>query len=361
MRTNSIAAALRAVVLGPEITFENLLMVPLLDRRTAPSPPAVHSALQHAGEPLRIPDYVLLDEALGAGWVEITEISEQGSVPELRVVNRGTTPALIIDGEELVGAKQNRVVNLTILVAAQSGLTIPVSCVEAGRWRSRSRAFAAAPRAQYATGRAKRMAQVTTSMVMNESYHSNQAEVWSDIAAKCARLGAQSPTSAMEALYTDHSASIDRFVAACGAVEGQVGALFAVNGAIVGVDLFDRESTLRKMLPKLVRSIAIDAIDREKGDSHRFGSDAASAARKGDSPPFQPGASGDGAGGKRGTAPLSDAAARFLAAVSATPRHVAKALGRGDDVRLSGSGIVGAALVVDDAVVHLGAFNQPEV
>jgi hypothetical protein len=57
------------------------------------------------------------------------------------VVNRGPEPVLIIDGEELVGAKQNRVVNLTILVAAQSALTIPVSCVEAGRWTARSRAF----------------------------------------------------------------------------------------------------------------------------------------------------------------------------------------------------------------------------
>ena len=83
----------------------------------------------------RVPDYRTLDEGLKVGGVEITEVSEQGSVPELRVVNRGLHPILIVDGEELIGAKQNRVVNLTILVAPQSKLTIPVSCVEAGRWR----------------------------------------------------------------------------------------------------------------------------------------------------------------------------------------------------------------------------------
>ena len=62
-----------------------------------------------------------------------------------------------MDGEELLGAKQNRIVNLTILVAANSELTIPVSCVEAGRWRARSRAFTSAPRTQFVSGRAKRM------------------------------------------------------------------------------------------------------------------------------------------------------------------------------------------------------------
>lgn len=229
MHNSPIGQALSSVTVGPEVGFENLLMLPLLRDAT----------------PDATLDYLTLDESLSSGVAEITEVSEQGSVPDLRVVNRGPKPALIIDGEELVGAKQNRVVNLTILVAAQSELTIPVSCVEAGRWRARSRAFTAAPRTHYASGRAKRMAQVTMSMVMNESYHSDQAEVWSDIAAKSARLQAKSSTSAMEALFVDLSAAIEKFVAACRPVDGQVGALFAINGAILGFDLFDRESTLR--------------------------------------------------------------------------------------------------------------------
>jgi len=39
-------------------------------------------------------------------------------VPELRLVNRAERPVLIVEGEELVGAKQNRVVNVTKLVNA---------------------------------------------------------------------------------------------------------------------------------------------------------------------------------------------------------------------------------------------------
>ena len=143
-------------------------------------------------------DYSVLDDALAAGFVEITEVSEQGSVPDLKFVNRGSKPVLLVDGEELLGAKQNRIVNLTILVAANSELTIPVSCVEAGRWRSRSRAFTSASRTQFATGRAKRMASVSMSLMARGDRMSDQAEVWDGIAQKSARLNAPSPTSAME-------------------------------------------------------------------------------------------------------------------------------------------------------------------
>jgi hypothetical protein len=62
-------------------------------------------------------EYMLLDEALGAGLVEVTEVDHQGAVPNLKVHNRSPKMVLILDGEELVGAKQNRIVNTTILVA----------------------------------------------------------------------------------------------------------------------------------------------------------------------------------------------------------------------------------------------------
>jgi hypothetical protein len=80
--------------------------------------------------------YQTLREALAAGTLRVTEVSEGGSVPRLSAVNDGDKAVLILDGEELVGAKQNRIANLTILVPAKRTIPIPVSCVEAGRWRS---------------------------------------------------------------------------------------------------------------------------------------------------------------------------------------------------------------------------------
>ena len=211
---------------------------------------------------------------LASGVSEITEVSANGVVPELRVVNRGLKPTLIIDGEELVGAKQNRVVNLTILVAAQSELIIPVSCVEAGRWRAKSSRFATAPRTQYATGRAKRMAQVSRSMADCGDRASDQSAVWADIADKSARMHSSSSTSAMEQMFTDHAVSIDAYVSGLAPVDGQIGALFAIGDHIVGFDLFDHAGTFRKLLPKLVRSYAVDAIDMATTGSAPVGEEA---------------------------------------------------------------------------------------
>ena len=146
-------------------------------------------------------------------------------------------------------------------MAAESELIIPVSCVEAGRWRAKSSRFATAPRTQYASGRAKRMAQVSRSMAASGERASDQSAVWEDIAAKSARMQSSSPTSAMEQVFTDNATSIDAYVNGLAPVDGQVGAVFAIGDRIAGFDLFDDPGTFRKLLPKLVRSYAVDAID----------------------------------------------------------------------------------------------------
>ncbi len=69
--------------------------------------------------PLRNPvaEYMTLEEALPRG-LRIDEVSDAGSVPELRVRNPLDERVLLYDGEELIGAKQNRILNLSVLVEA---------------------------------------------------------------------------------------------------------------------------------------------------------------------------------------------------------------------------------------------------
>jgi len=112
-----------------------------------------------------VPNWLLLEEALLAGCVDITEISSAASVSMLRLTNHGNRAVLLLDGEELVGAKQNRVLNTTIIAAGHQTVEIPVSCVEQGRWAYRSKTFRSSGRSLYASVRRQKLEDVHYSLL----------------------------------------------------------------------------------------------------------------------------------------------------------------------------------------------------
>ena len=303
-----VAERVSEISLGEFQKHRNLTMIPLL-----------------AGGPDE-PEYQLLDDAISSGNARVTEVSESGSVPELRFINEGDRPVLLLDGEELVGAKQNRILNLTVLAAANTTVVIPVSCVEAGRWRLQSREFSSAKRAHYATGRARKAAQVNESLRSAGTRWSDQGEIWRDISAKADRLKARSETEAAAAMYDTHRASLEDFLRTFHAVDGQSGAMFAINGQILGFDIFDSPTTFPKIFPKLVESFALDAIDGEMEEK---------------------GVSVEGV-------------KAFLNDTSNTTEERFPAVGEGEDHRLQGNGLGGGALVHRERVVHLCAFKLSE-
>lgn len=97
------------------------------------------------------PYYMTLEEAFEQGNLEVREKDQAGSVPELLLINQGPMSVLIVAGEELVGAKQNRIVNATFLIQANTEVILPVSCVEQGRWAYRSEKFSSGKRMMHAS------------------------------------------------------------------------------------------------------------------------------------------------------------------------------------------------------------------
>lgn len=271
------------------------------------------------------PRYLTLREALARGAVAIEEVSEAGSVPRLAVRNDGEFPVLLLDGEELVGAKQNRVVNVSILVAAKTTLAIPVSCVEQGRWRYRTRRFGDSDQAIFSEARRRNHRDVEQSLKQRGVRASDQGRVWNDIRRKMASMGSVSATGAMHDVYEQSAASLKGYHEAFRLIDGQVGALFLLAGGWCGLDLFDAPATLGAVFPKLLNSWALDALEPR--------SDASGA-------------------------PMERRAEDFLAAVAAAKQRDYPAVGLGQELRLEGADVVGAALVHDGSVVHLAAFER---
>ncbi|HXF74304.1 MAG TPA: DUF6569 family protein, partial [Actinomycetota bacterium] len=141
--------------------------------------------------------YLLAEEAIAAGLLEVGELGG-GVVPELVVRNRAPQPVLLLEGEHLVGAKQDRALNVSVLVPASSELPIPVSCVEAGRWAYRSERRLSVERTFSSPG----VRRVKTSSVAARrrtvgDRRSDQGAVWGAVEARLAASGTRSPTSSL--------------------------------------------------------------------------------------------------------------------------------------------------------------------
>jgi len=298
----NVVEALQGYGLGSPTTVNDLSVFPLLARDLAE------------------PRYLTLDEAVVAQLADVTEVTEEGSVGQLRVTNRADRPVLILDGEELVGAKQNRIVNLTILIAAHSTLHIPVTCVEAGRWRYRSQTFTPAGRTHYASARAMKLGQVTESLAADGMRRADQHAVWAHIAQKAARLEAPSDTQAAAAMYERLRPALEDLVKAFPPAPMQIGAVFAIRQRVVGLEMFDSPLTWRKQAAKVIRGYGLDALD-----------------------------SGTAGG-------YTEDPREFIDAVASAAVKTSPAIGLGTDIRFEGRGFAGAALVLDGTVVHALAF-----
>ena len=302
---NIIQSDLENLSVGPEASFQSLTMIPLL-----------RAAVSEC-------EYKSLDDALEAKLCRVDEVSESGSVAELKFLNDGEDPVFLLDGEELVGAKQNRVLNLSILAPALSEIEIPVSCVEQGRWGYRSRGFKSSPRAHYAKGRAKKARSVSFAMKQARSRRSDQHEVWEELSMKAEAMHVASDTDAMSDIFDKERVRIDDFVKAFPARPDQVGALFIIGGEVAGMDVFDHPSVLEKLLPKLVRSYALDAIEVDQ---------------------------------KAGEEAPKSLAESFMAKVASSGISELPAVGLGVDQRFDAEGLSGGALVVDGQVIHMAAL-----
>ena len=267
-------------------------------------------------------EYLTLDEALHGGFITIQE-KGQGTVSEIEVVNRGEKDVLLIDGEELVGAKQNRILNISLIVAAMATASIPVSCVESGRWAPSFSGFKSEDRMAFSNLRLKKTVSVMKSAVAGQGFRSDQSEVWDGIKERECAMNVCSPTAAMSHIHKTKKADIDKLRKDFKVGEGDVGAVFAVNGKILGADIFDKPAVYQKLFPKVLESYLMEVLAAKKS-KETIGDEEAVA---------------------------------FLAEAKGNLGQILVSPGIGNIVRINAKGVVGAALVVKGSVVHTSIFR----
>lgn len=274
------------------------------------------------------PDYLTMKEALDGRLLTVTEMTEGGSVPELKVKNKAGKPVLLLDGEELSGAKQNRVLNTTILLREKSETVIPVSCTEHGRWSYQTSRFEESGHIMSASIRGLKNKSVHENLRTAHSYDSDQSAVWEGIARQARENKVSPVTGAMKDVLEAKRQDMDAFLEDFPIVDGQSGLLVLVNGEVVGLDRVSRPEAFRVLHPKLIRSYVMDALTVKPVKVKELPQEKAEA---------------------------------FLKDVLKCKEQKFVSVGHGHDHRCEGKKIVGSALVYDETVIHMAFFRIAEI
>jgi len=285
-------------------------------------------------------DYLAFEAAASTNAIEVHELAD-GSVGTVEAVTKQQTVVLFA-GDTITGGKQNRVVNITMWLAANTTTRIPVSCLEAQRWDSGSH-FSSGRKVDYelrarvnrSVGDQARAEAAMPSPSGQRSFRSDQGAVWAEISARESRAGSASPTAALHDLYARESGDLAAFSRAFPCPPGANGLAVGIGGKLVAVEVFDAPETLAAQWGRLVEGAASAHLD------HRRGIAAGAVVPPNHRHP-DPGALGR---------MLQRTSAALAGAV------VSPSVGEGSDIRLAGVRVTGAALVHGGRVVHLELFR----
>src|SRR6266404_488409 len=259
---STIARNISSTTLGVPQRFKNMEVRPLFNSRN------------HG------PEYLTLDEALAENALSVMETMHDGPGARLKVTNRAPRPVLLLDCEELNGRKRTRAFNQSLLLPGNSETIILISGTEQDRWNHRG----------------------------------------DGTSGGTLRIPHPSLNHRMELT----AARLENYVRAFRPLPRQRGLLVAINGEIVGLDLFSREEAYSILHPKLIKSYATGALSEscicKDGEFH-------------------------------------DEAMNFFTATGEWQQKQYPSAGYGSDYRLEGSTVSGTALVADGHVVHLALFR----
>ena len=310
-----VMRAVEGIRLGDTIRFKNLSVVPLFSNAGANT-----SAL----------NYISLKHGMEKNLVEITEISEGGSVPTLQVHNRGNKPLFILDGEELVGAKQNRIVNTSMLLAAKSYFQVPVSCTERGRWSYNSRKFSDSGVVMSSKARYSKSERVYASLKRKAGYNAEQSMVWNDIETMHQKYATSSGTRAMKDAFVQKENEIKDYIAAFPLQLYQNGMIVFQNGKLVGGEFISNPDVYADLHVKLIKSFSIEAMhEREEIQTNDFD--------------------------------LQKEASQNLHLLKEATATEHQPIGLGKDIRLETASNKASALEYEGEVVHISFFPKEDV
>ncbi len=207
--------------------------------------------------------------AVKKNLIDVKEIDEAGSVNDLLVINYSEYYVFFMDGDVLKGAKQNRVLNASVLLRPNSKTVLPVSCVEAGRWRYSTSKFGVeedyvAP----AFMRSSKSKMVNRSLDADSSFKTEQTEIWNDVREFSMCFKVASRTSNLSDVFYDKENDVNSTIKDFKVNDKANGLAVFYKGSLLGVDVFNRKDVYSEYFTKILNGAAMEAQYLKKREKY---------------------------------------------------------------------------------------------
>ena len=278
--------------------------------------------------------YLTLKRGMDTGIVEINEC-ESSTVSTVLARNNSIIPLLLIDGDEITGAKQNRIMNISTIIPPKSNIPISVSCTEQGRWHYNENYDSSIERDNIKTNKktfsfSKYAADYNTRRAKSQDlFHERncQSTVWDSIDKLQTKTSYQSKTNALNDSYENLKIKQNEYLEHFKIEFGQVGAIFIINGEIKGLELFHDPSTYYDYHEKIFRSYIMEAITNMSSITGFYMNDIKS----------------------------------FVNEITNSQMKHSETKGLGQNIKFSNRYGDGAILIHDNKIIHMNYFKNPEV
>ncbi len=225
------------------------------------------SILQVATEEKNTLDFISSGKAIEDNLIEVTEVSDSGSVNNLKVANKSDKFVFFMDGDILVGAKQNRVMNISALIEPNRIVDVPVSCVEAGRWGYRRSNFYSTDYSAPAKMRYQKMKDVNINLDKKRGFYAEQSNVWKEVSDYEVCYKRRSATSDCSELFANEDERLKSLTESFKLKKGANGFVIFKGKKMLSTDIFNRDEIFDEYFGKILKGVGMDIVNiDEKAD-----------------------------------------------------------------------------------------------
>ncbi len=210
--------------------------------------------------------YISGDEAIKEEKIEVMEINESGSVNNINILNHSKDFVFFMDGDILTGAKQNRVLNTSVLLFPESKSLIPVSCIESGRWRYSDSRFSGSDYSAPSNMRSAKAQQVKQNLNRKNAYESDQSDIWNSVRAYDASYCVNSITSNLSDIYDSNKNNFESYIELFNSEKEANGIAVFIRNKLLSLDIFNRADIYSGYFPKILKGSAMEAYSMKDSD-----------------------------------------------------------------------------------------------